>query len=60
MPMVNSSAISRIEWVAGTLSIWFRKSGRYDYYNVPNHIYEMFLAASSKGGFFNDNIRDRY
>lgn len=60
MPYVNSSAISRIEWSGGTLSIWFRESGRYDYYNVPEHVYQRFLAATSKGTFFNDHIRDRY
>lgn len=60
MPYVSSSAINRIEWGGGTLSIWFHESGRYDYYNVPEALYEQFLAARSKGTFFNDNIRDQY
>ncbi|MEM8801728.1 MAG: KTSC domain-containing protein [Pseudomonadota bacterium] len=60
MPFVNSSAINRIEWFAGTLSIWFTASGRYDYYGVPESVYSQFLSAGSKGGFFNDHIRDRY
>lgn len=60
MPQVNSSAISRIEWESGTLSIWFRESGQYDYYGVPESLYRSFLAAHSKGGFFNDYIKDRY
>lgn len=60
MPYVNSSAIFQIDWSNGTLSIWFRQSGRYDYFGVPKAIYEAFLAAPSKGGFFNDYIRDRY
>ena len=60
MPYVNSSAISRIEWAGGTLSIWFRESGRYDYYGVPENVYTAFLSARSKGSFFNDHIRDRY
>ncbi|WP_316015218.1 KTSC domain-containing protein [Roseobacter sp. HKCCA0434] len=60
MPYVNSSAISQIEWSGGTLSIWFRTSGRYDYYGVPESVYHAFLAAGSKGTFFNDHIRDRY
>lgn len=60
MPYVNSSAISRIEWKDGTLSIWFHESGRYDYFGVPEHVYQAFLAAPSKGEFFNDHIRDRY
>lgn len=63
MPYVNSSAISRIEYDAAsaTLSITFRESGKtYDYYGVPAHVYAAFLAAPSKGQFFNDNIREQY
>ncbi len=60
MPYVNSSAMSRIEWDSGTLSIWFTGSGRYDYYNVPKTIYERLLASRSKGTFFNGHIRDQY
>lgn len=60
MPYVNSSAISRIEWSDSTLSIWFHESGRYDDYGVPERVYEAFVTAPSKGGFFNDHIKDRY
>jgi hypothetical protein len=60
MPWVSSSAIDRIEWENGTLSIWFRASGRYDYFGVPNSVYLNFLNAPSKGGFYNDHIKDRY
>jgi hypothetical protein len=60
VPFVNSSAISRTEWDNGTLSIWFHESGRYDHYGLPEHVYHAFLAARSKGEFFNDHIRDRY
>ncbi|MDE4176356.1 KTSC domain-containing protein [Phaeobacter sp. PT47_59] len=60
MPLVRSSAIARIEWDNGTLSIWFHESGRYDYYGVPEAIYRAFLAAPSKGSFYNARIKDRY
>ncbi|MCA8902453.1 MAG: KTSC domain-containing protein [Hyphomonas sp.] len=60
MPSVSSTAIRRIEWSSGTLSIWFRESGRYDYFGVPESVYLAFLAARSKGQFYNDHIRDRY
>ena len=60
MPFVRSAAISRIEWSSGTLSIWFHDSGRYDYLGVPEHVYNAFLAARSKGQFYNDYIKDRY
>lgn len=62
MPYVNSSAISRIEYDAAShrLYITFRESGTYTYYGVPQNVYERFLRASSKGGFYNDYIKDRY
>ena len=60
MPYVNSSAISRIEWQNGTLSVWFHSTGRYDYYNVPEQLYHAFLSARSKGQFYNDLIREQY
>lgn len=60
MPYVNSSAIQRIEWSAGTLSIWFHDSGRYDYYGVPQHLYTAFLHAASIGQFYNDHIRGQF
>jgi hypothetical protein len=50
----------QVEWSAGTLSIWFHESGKYDYYRVPESVYLGLLAARSKGTYFNDNIRDRY
>lgn len=60
VPYVQSSAIQRIEWSNGVLSIWFHESGKYDYFNVPEHVYHAFLAARSKGEFFNDHIKDKY
>lgn len=60
MPYVKSSAISRIEWANGVLSVWFHETGRYDYPRVPERVYQAFLAARSKGTFFNDHIRDQY
>lgn len=60
MPYVSSSAMSRIEWENGVLSIWFIGSGRYDYPGVPESLYLAFLAASSKGQFYNDHIKDQY
>lgn len=60
MPYVTSSAMTRIEWSNGVLSIWFTGSGRYDYPGVPEDVYLAFLAAPSKGQFYNDHIKDRY
>jgi len=62
MPRVRSSAIAAIDYneAARELYITFRESGKYTYYGVPKHIYEAFLSASSKGRFFNNQIKDRY
>lgn len=63
MPYVHSTAIQRIEYEAATrrMHIWFTATGGpYTYYGVPEGVYEAFLAASSKGTFFADHIRDRY
>ncbi|WP_140536994.1 KTSC domain-containing protein [Mesorhizobium sp. B1-1-8] len=44
-----------------TLSVWFVPSGnRYDYEEVEPETYAAFKAASSKGRFFNEFVRDRY
>jgi len=62
MPSVNSSAMYRVEYdgAGRRLDIWFTESGRYSYFGVPASVYAGLLAASSKGGYFNDHIRDRY
>lgn len=60
MPTVSSSAISRIEWENGILSIWFKGGRRYDYFGVPKEVFLAFLNAFSKGDFYNRYIRDRY
>lgn len=62
MPAVNSSAMHRVEYDEGShrLDIWFTASGQYSYYGVPIPLYLGLLSASSKGRYFNDNIRDQY
>lgn len=41
-----------------TLEIEFKDGAVYQYYNVSEHLYEQFQAASSKGQFFHIYIRD--
>ena len=60
MPFLDSQAIRRVEWRAGTLSVWFRDGDRYDYADVPERVYRAFLAAGSAGAFFQRYIRDAY
>ncbi|OCJ03743.1 hypothetical protein A6U87_17565 [Rhizobium sp. AC44/96] len=63
MVILRSSAIRQVEYnsASSTLSIWFVESGGpYDYYGVPQRIYEGLIRARSAGTFFNDYIRDHY
>jgi len=45
---------------AERLSVTFITGRRYVYEQVPKDVFEAFLSASSRGGFFNSEIRDRY
>jgi hypothetical protein len=45
---------------AGILEVEFRSGGVYQYSGVPEHIYQGFMRAASKGAYFHDHIKDRY
>lgn len=59
---LQSSAIERIAYdeEARALSIWFRETGRYIYFDVPRAIYEALKGAPSAGRYFNECIKRRY
>jgi KTSC domain len=64
MQPVISRAISAVGYDETTRRMKIRftsGSGKaYDFCNVPKHIYESLLSASSKGTYYNNHIRDRY
>jgi hypothetical protein len=63
MQYFNSTAVRAASYdpQTGTLTLWFASGGRgYDYYNVPQVIYNGLLAAASKGQYFNAYIRQQY
>jgi KTSC domain len=62
MQSVRSSAISAVGYDETTrrMKIQFTSTGTYEFCNVPRHIYEGLLSASSKGTYYNNYIRDRY
>lgn len=62
MPVVDSSAIDRVDYDAATrvFEVRFITGRRYRYEDVPRAVYARFVAAPSKGQFFNAEIRDRY
>ena len=62
---VSSSAIGRIGYVDRTGELWvlFNEQGKYhsyQYLDVPLHIFNDFLAAESKGKYYNMQVKGRY
>ena len=43
-----------------TLEVEFLSGSVYQYYNVPENIYEQLMQAGSKGRFFHQYIRNAY
>lgn len=59
---LKSSLICRIAYddEARALSIWFKETGRYVYYDVPRAIYDALKKAPSAGRFFNKCVKRHY
>ena len=59
---VDSSDLSAVGYdsITGTLTIEFNSGGIYEYYNVPQNIYDGLMNDSSKGKYFHRFIRDVY
>lgn len=59
---IASSAIRDVRYGARKkiLTVTFTTGREYVYEQVPRSVYEEFESASSRGTFFNLNIRDRY
>jgi len=43
-----------------TLEIEFLSGGIYQYFNVPESIYNALMATSSHGSYFRHHIKDQY
>ena len=58
---VNSSTVISIgyEPTSSTLEVEF-KNGIYQYYNVPESIYQQFMESDSKGKFLHAYIKPAY
>lgn len=59
---VISSNIASVGYDAGTmtLEIEFLGGAIYQYFDVPETVYEEFMRASSKGQFLHANIKNMY
>lgn len=42
------------------LIVEFKHGGVYNYYDVPQQVFEQMIRAPSKGSFFLENIREEY
>lgn len=60
--LVSSSNIHSIGYdvPSATLEVEFRSGDIYQYFNVPEYLYQQFLKTSSYGQFLNDHIRYNY
>ena len=59
---VASSIISSIGYdpQTSTLEVEFLNSGIYQYYGVPENMYQQLMSAPSKGQFLNTYIKNQY
>ncbi len=57
-----STAIRTLFYVPAKHELWvtFVSGRRYVYTEVPPDVFDAFKTASSRGAFFNHEIRDRY
>ena len=60
--VVSSSNVASVGYDATTqtLEVEFLNGSVYQYYDVPEHMFESMMRAPSKGVFLNANIKDRY
>lgn len=60
--MVDSTTVLSIgyEPTSSTLEVEFKNSGLYQYYNVPEPIYQQLMASDSKGKFLHTYIKPAY
>ena len=59
---VQSSNLASVGYDTSTqtLEIEFNSGGIYQYYGVPQFVYESLMGAPSKGTYFAQNIRTPY
>jgi hypothetical protein len=55
-----SAAITRIEWDRGILTVWFRGTGRYLFFGVPEDLFTRFVDTPARAHFFDHHIRNKF
>lgn len=58
----ESSTIARFKYSSDKmmLTVEFQKGGRYEYYDVPESVFEGMKAAPSKGKYLAQSIKGRF
>jgi len=56
----ESSTIARFRHEASTLTVEFKSGSTYEYFDVPESVFEQMKSASSKGQFLAQNIKGAY
>jgi len=58
----NSTNVARLRFYEDTqtLEVEFRNGGVYQYFDVPQPLYEQLIAAESVGTFLNTQIKGAY
>jgi len=57
---VSSTDLVSVGYDNGTLEIEFKENNVYQYFNVPQSIYNGLLSAGSKGTYFHSHIKNKY
>ncbi|WP_163336038.1 KTSC domain-containing protein [Desulfopila sp. IMCC35008] len=56
----ESSNVAGFCYEAQVLTVEFNSGSRYDYYDVPEHVFEGMKQAESKGRYLNSEIKGHY
>lgn len=59
---VDSSSLNAVAYdsSSSTLFVKFNSGGTYEYYNVPENVYQSLMSASSLGSFLASRIKGTY
>jgi len=62
IPTPQSSTMAGLcyDKASQTLTVEFNSGSRYNYYDVPQHVYDGMKSADSKGKYFNAEIKSVY
>jgi hypothetical protein len=60
--VVPSTTLATVayDYAGGVLQLEFRSGAVYRYFGVPTEAHDGLLRASSKGRYFNEEIRERF